>query len=137
SPPPIWFLAIAAPPPAKTSLTLKRLSTLASPRNGGGVRNSPRPRPAAALSLCLPRERVFPAAEVQADGHAHEAQFLAHQVHQIALVAVGQFFQAAAEHDERRRADARLRDVAQLDSLAPRRGRRVALQRGGEPVVEA
>src|SRR3546814_4200442 len=86
-----------------------------------------------ARSLAIGVARV---AEVDADRHALKAQFLAHPVDEIAMIARGQRVGAAAEDHEGRRAGARLRHIAQLDPLAARRRRRIGGDRALEPAVE-
>ena len=88
----------------------------------------------AACSIAF--ERVLRAAQRQPDRHGIEAQFAADAVDQIALVALGQLVEPGAEQHEARRAGLGLGDVAQLDPLAARRGRRIGVERIVEPAVE-
>src|SRR3546814_7812304 len=55
---------------------------------------------------------------------------------QIAFIASRQAVSPRAEDHEGRRPRPRLRDIAQLDALAPRRRRRIILDRAFEPAVE-
>src|SRR3546814_10745000 len=68
--------------------------------------------------------------------YALEPQFLAHAVDQIAFIASRQAVSPRAEDHEGRRPRPRLRDIAQLDALTPRRRRRIILDRAFEPAVE-
>src|SRR3546814_16052281 len=61
--------------------------------------------------------------------YALEPQFLAHAVDQIAFIASRQAVSPRAEDHEGRRPRPRLRDIAQLDALTPRRRRRIILDR--------
>src|SRR5690606_35083927 len=64
--------------------------------------------------------RVARIAEIEAHRDALEAQFLAHAIDQIALIAPRERVGPGAEDDEGRRTGASLGDITQLDTLTAR-----------------
>src|SRR5690348_15127449 len=81
-------------------------------------------------------ERVGPPAEVETKRHRAQVEVAPHRVQEVAAIAFRKFLEPVAEHNEARRPALHLRDVAELDPLAPRRRRRVGLDRSREPAVE-
>src|SRR3546814_3461438 len=69
-------------------------------------------------------------------GHRTEAHLLAEAFDEITQIAVRQLIDPRAEQDEARRPRVHLGDIAELDPLAARHRRRIALDRVLEPAVE-
>src|SRR3954453_6844316 len=81
-------------------------------------------------------EGVGAAAKIKSQWDRPHAEIAPHRIEQVAAIAFRQFLEPVREPYDARRPRLHLRDVAELDPLAPGRRRRVRVDRAFEPAVE-